>query len=214
MSIAEKFETIADRVYEKGKSDEHYNFWNVYQSNGKIISTGYTYAFYGHQWTDENYKPLYDIKVGSACNGIFLNSRITNTKVMIDISNSNIKVNTANMFENATKLSEIPLLKLKDDGSNNLNKNFNGCTALTTINFEGKIGRNVSFADCPLSVESLKNIIEHLMDYSGTENEFKYSVTFSSACLTMLEALDPETDPSPNGNSWVQYLDDIGWTNL
>lgn len=206
MSIAEKFETIADRVYEKGKSDEHYNFWYNYQNQGKIAS--YAYAFFGACWNDENYNPLYDIKVSGTCNGIFQQSRITNTKVMIDISNSNIKGNTANMFENATKLSEIPLLKLKDDGSNNLNRNFNGCEALTTINFEGKIGRDVSFADCPLSVESLKNIIGHLKDYSTDEsNKGKYTVTFNESCWGKLEA----SGTAPDGDTWGNYVIKLGW---
>lgn len=207
MSIAEKFEIIADAVYEKGKSDEHYNFWYNFQNQGETM-TSYTYAFYGAYWNDKNYNPLYDIKVSSSCNGIFQQSRITNTKVMIDISNSNIKGNTASMFEGATKLSEIPLLKLKDDGSNNLNKNFDGCTALTTINFEGKIGRNASFVDCPLSVASMKNSIAHLKDYSeDADNSGKYTLTFSEDCWKRLEA----SGASPDGDTWENYVIKLGW---
>lgn len=209
MSIAEKFETIADRVYEKGKSDEHYNFWYNYQNRGKTM-TSYTYAFFGACWNDKNYNPLYDIKVSSSCNGIFQQSRITNTKVMIDISDSNIKGNTASMFENATKLSEIPLLKLKDDGSNNLNRSFDGCEALTTINFEGKIGRNVSFADCPLSIESLKNIIGHLKDYSET-NTGTYSITLSSASKTILEEEGETAEYNGTACTWIKLIEFKGW---
>jgi hypothetical protein len=206
VSIAEKFETIADRVYEKGKSDEHYNFWHNFQNQG--YSGGYTYAFYGGNWTDKIYNPLYDIKVSSNCNGIFANSRITNTKVVIDLTADTLKSNTASMFEGAKKLVEIPLLKLKDDGSNNLNRNFDGCEALTTINFEGKIGRDVSFADCPLSVKSLKNIIEHLMDYSGNESgRGKYTLTFSDDCWKSLEA----SGAAPDGDTWENYVIKLGW---
>ena len=44
MSIAEKFEVIADAVYEKGKQDERSDFWDIYQKNGAQVSN-YTYAF-------------------------------------------------------------------------------------------------------------------------------------------------------------------------
>lgn len=86
---------------------------------------------------------------------------------------------------------------------------FTGCTALTTITVYGEIIRSVSFSDCPLTVASLKSIITHLKNYSGTSSEYAYTVIFSSACI---EALEAEGNTSPNGNSWLDYIDDLGWT--
>ena len=60
MSIAEKFEVIADEVYEKGKKDEYDKFWDVYQTNGK--RTGYDYGFSGYGFNFSNFYPKYDIR--------------------------------------------------------------------------------------------------------------------------------------------------------
>ena len=66
MSIAEKFEVIADEVYEKGKKDEHDKFWDAYQNNGN--RNYYPNGFRGNSgWTKDNFYPKYDIKpVGDA----------------------------------------------------------------------------------------------------------------------------------------------------
>lgn len=60
MSIAEKFEVIADEVYEKGKKDEHDKFWDAYQDYGK--RTSYNLAFGGYGFNFTNFYPKYDIK--------------------------------------------------------------------------------------------------------------------------------------------------------
>lgn len=64
MSIAEKFETIADEVYEKGKQSEYDRFWDVFQQNGN--RTKYNNAFGGSQWTPEIFKPKYPIRPTNA----------------------------------------------------------------------------------------------------------------------------------------------------
>ena len=56
MSIAEKFEVIADAVYEKGKKDEHDKLWDAFQDNG--TRTYYTNGFQGNQgWDKNNFYP-------------------------------------------------------------------------------------------------------------------------------------------------------------
>ena len=60
MSIAEKFEVIADEVYEKGKKDEYDKFWDNFQNYGK--RTNYSYAFQGHGFNNQNFYPKYDIR--------------------------------------------------------------------------------------------------------------------------------------------------------
>lgn len=61
MSIAEKFEVIADEVYEAGKKSEYDKFWDACQDYGN--RTYYSSGFAGNQgWTKDNFYPKYDIK--------------------------------------------------------------------------------------------------------------------------------------------------------
>ena len=70
MSIAEKFEVIADAVYEKGKKDEYDKFWDAFQDYGN--RTYYLSGFQGNQgWTKDNFYPKYDIKPVGNANQIF-----------------------------------------------------------------------------------------------------------------------------------------------
>ena len=66
MTIAEKITRAKadyDAVYEAGKQaggDNYYDtFWDLYQQNGN--RKNYEYAFGGNGWTDETFKPKYDI---------------------------------------------------------------------------------------------------------------------------------------------------------
>ena len=69
-SIAEKFEIIADAVYEEGKKDEYDKFWDACQDNGS--RTYYSSAFAGNQgWTKDNFYPKYDIKPEGNANQLF-----------------------------------------------------------------------------------------------------------------------------------------------
>ena len=65
MSVAEKFELIADEVYEAGQKSEYDRFWDAYQNKG--TRTNYWCAFAGMQWDKETFKPKYKIApVGSS----------------------------------------------------------------------------------------------------------------------------------------------------
>jgi hypothetical protein len=59
-----------------------------------------------------------------------------------------------------------------------------------------------------LSLESAKNIINALVDYSGTDNEFVYTVSLSEETQALLEA-DGAT--APNDKTWLEYAADKGW---
>ena len=87
---------------------------------------------------------------------------------------------------------------------------FESCNYLVDVSFEGEIGQNIKFSSSPLTVECMKHIISNLVNYAGTENEFVHKVTFTSACLAALEA---EGNTSPNGNTWLDYMTDLGWNH-
>lgn len=85
---------------------------------------------------------------------------------------------------------------------------FQNAIRLTDIKMSGVVACSINLQACPLNVESMKSVISALENYSGTDNEFKYTVSFSSNCLT---ALETEGNTSPNDNSWLEYIEDLGW---
>jgi hypothetical protein len=46
------------------------------------------------------------------------------------------------------------------------------------------------------------------VDYSGTEHEFKFTVSLTEQAQALLEA-DGAT--APNGKTWLEYAADKGW---
>lgn len=207
MSIAEKFETIADAVYQKGYEDGaggnngYYDtFWERYQNKNRV--TSYAYAFYSSRWRDEIYNPKYDI-IANNSNSVFNQSYVTDTLVDIDITAAG--GNTAGMFQ-YSKMEKIRKLIVNE--SNNYSKCFASCLELKEITFEGTIGTSISFADSPLTLKSMKNVIEHLKDYSEDEtNRGKYTLTFSDTCWGNLEASGTASD----GDTWKNYVIKRGW---
>ena len=152
MSIAEKFEVIADSVYEKGKEKERSDFWDVFQNKGKLNAfSSYQYAFsYGH-WTDNNYNPKYTISAGYSCSYMYyMATGITDTKVDINLqyATASVQVFRSSGLKTIRKLIVV--------AANTYNSWFAGCASLENITFEGVIGNDISFADCPLlTVESM-----------------------------------------------------------
>ena len=113
------------------------------------------------------------------------------------------------VFSNAKYLVTIDEWVIRDDGTNIFDRTFTGATALKNIKITGVIGRTISFSDCPLTIASLKNIISCLKNYKDTENEGKYTITFSSNCWAALE----ESGPAPNGSTWQDYVTStLGWS--
>lgn len=85
MSVADKLATIAaneKRVHEagieQGKQAEYDRFWDAYQENGK--RNFYQHGFANQGWTDETFKPKYDLILGNGYSGneMFKFSKITN----------------------------------------------------------------------------------------------------------------------------------------
>lgn len=169
-------------------------FWDLYQQNGNRLD--YSYAFAGHGWTDETFKPKYDIKP-RAIVYLFSATQITDlcklldeAGVVIDLSNTT----SISYFAQSTNLLQtIPTLNVQNvkslsyfiSGNNALrsiekvilnaegtqtfsNYSFNGNPLLEEIRFEGKIGNSIAFKESPLlSVASLQSIIDALKDVSG-----------------------------------------------
>lgn len=148
---------LADKigdVYEKGRK----SWWADFQQQGN--RKPWEYAFYGSQWTDKIYEPVCPFVVSNGY-GMFHLTAITDTKVPIELQNSDVL--TTNMFY-TSKLVTIRLLKVKE--SNTFKNNmFSSATALVNITFEGVIANTLTMGACSkLSKESILSIFSCLSD--------------------------------------------------
>lgn len=210
MSLADKLIEIQRNVpevynagIEAGAQAEYDRFWDAIQANGtKKLYQG---AFRDAGWTDEVFRPKYDIvPEGSYCiYQTFANSGIVDLKGCLErqgvkmdfskITNWNgapfqwSKIETFPVLDcsncTATNMSyanfakHIDMFILKADGSTTTN--FAGCVSLKYIRFGGVIGTAINFAESKnLSLASIEDIISHL---STTTNGL--SVTLSLAAV-------------------------------
>ena len=192
MSIGEKFEAIADEVYEAGKKSQYDEFWDNFQDYGK--RTIYVRTF-GYNWNDVNFKPKYDMIVTGSLQYAFAYSDITDIAARLEECNVKFDTTKATSFSEmiiVSKVTRLPELNtygvtgfarafvganlvtidkliLKEDGSQTFNNTFQGDSKLENIEIEGKIGNDISFSNSSkLTYESLMSIISALKDYSGT----------------------------------------------
>lgn len=222
MALEDKLIEIAEneqKVYEAGKDAYYDFFWDEFQKNGTL--TFYGNAFSGYGWTDEIFKPKYPIvtnPVTNRTNGMFVYSRLT--KIMTPLYFYDTNSNST--FSNCSKL-----IKIGDDTGggiwqtrNRINtENFAGCYILEEIRYldynekgeyvPTEIGNGIDFVSCKvLSMDSVKNIISHLANYTGTSEEGKYTITFHSDVKARIEALE---ELAPSGNTWLDEISERGW---
>lgn len=216
-----------NEVYEKGVDDEYNRFWDIYQANGE--RNNYNYAFYNSWWTDESFKPKYDIK-STYGEMIFYGSSITDLvkslkdhQVTLDLSKAKsmyrtfMNTDTITLpeldFSNADSLSNtfraskvvtIPKMIITNKCTSFKNP-FQTCTALQTLIIEGEIaGSGLDFSDCTkLTTVSLLSILTALSKDSSlaTGN----SITFSTKHKTTIEA---DTECAAQ----LQLAKNAGWT--
>lgn len=177
--MVEAVDEVYDAGYEKGKAEGGGNdFWDKYQEYGE--RRNYRNAFSGTGWTDELFKPKYDIIVYNSPNNynIFTHSSITNLKklledagVVLDISRCSYiaslfeesmittvgelnftGANNIVAFTRAMRLQSVDKVILSNTVTQNFTSNsFMGCSALTHIIFEGTIrGSGMNMKDSPL----------------------------------------------------------------
>lgn len=218
--------------FEAGKQAERSDFWDDFQDNGK--RTSYMHAF--RSWTDRMFKPKYNITLTGDASGMFHGATISNLKqrlqdcgIVLDtygattmnalFQNSRIThlptIDTRSCgsfsytFYNMIVLKEFEKLILKEDGSQKVTASpFGNLHNLEKIVIEGKFGASITFAQSlKLTVNSAKNIIDALKNYVGTDDEGKHSLKLHEDVWNALEA----SGASPNGNTWKEYVTDLGW---
>ena len=159
MSIAEKFEVVADAAYEKGRQAQYDEFWDVFQDYGnKCNIMRYKYAYRG--FTDANYFPKYPIYTRDAY-WMFAESKITDTKVPIILESDTTAAALDGTFRWCINLKTIKELNV--DEKTLLTGAFYQCTALENIVITGVVGTNIDFANSSkLTSASVDSIIRAL----------------------------------------------------
>lgn len=206
--MAKKIMGISGGDYSKGYQDARQSFWHALQQGGN--RTNYEAFFLGSYWTDNSFKPIYDLNP-TAVKQMFYSSPITNLKqLLIDCG---VVLNTSKadyftqMFQQA-KVTHLPIIDMSNATNvtqfcsytpvveiekiishKNIpwNNSFFQCSELTEIRFEGEIGSNgLSFADSKkLSRESLLSIVNALKDFSA-ENTIINDLTLTQETPSIL----------------------------
>lgn len=225
-------------VYEAGRQAEYDAFWDAFQNEGKPMSWG-SYTFGGTWWNDKTFNPKYDIITGAgAATYYFLNNRVTNLRDKIDRRGLKLDVITGKtasiqgLFEgcssveapdfdsgtitdmsslcyNCTKMHTVPRLNMTK--CTKAGAMFYKAEALRNITFEGTIPISISFSYSPLTVESMKSIITHLKDYTGTESEFVYTVTFKTSAFSALEEEGATAEYNGVACTWAELIGFLKW---
>lgn len=225
-----------EAVYNKGFEAGERDVWNVIQQGGVPKSYYYAFFeqnITNPKWTDETFKPIYDF-ICTNCNAMFRGTGITDLPALLERRGIILDTSRSTDFSNfvayskfithigiidttsasglgdafrANWLVTIDKLILKNDGSQALVRTFQDADSLVNITIEGVIGKDIDLSYSPLSVDSTKSVILHLMNFNGTGNEFTKLVKFSNACWNALEA----DSTAPSGDSWKYYVNSLGW---
>ena len=205
MSIADKLTQIAENeqaVFEAGKKSEYDTFWDAYQDNGN--RTEYTYVFAGVGWTQDLFKPKYDI-IPTIQQGMFSYSKIVDIRpqtIGVDVdfskctsfyylcSNSTIKyigvvdcssaqsASLSYIFSSAKELVSVEKVIMPEmDSAGFADKSFENAKKLEHIRIEGVIRRSTNLSwSVVLKKESITSIVQALSDTAEGQ-----TITFSQA---------------------------------
>lgn len=212
MSIADKFEVIADEVYSKGLTEGEAQgrqaacdeFWDTLQNNGAL--TNYTLMFANPNWTDNIFNPKHNFVSSTFYRCWYSADKITRIPKILDGSNASTVTGFNQAFYGMNNLVKIEKIISRKEAP--WTNTFESCIRLAEVQFDGVVGRDIDLSDTKvLTAESMKSLINVLADYS-IDNPHTYTVSFSSNCWTRLEA----DSAAPNGKTWKDYVYDVkGW---
>ena len=186
-------------VFEAGKKTGYDAFWDAFQDYGN--RTDYQVAF-SRGFPMEAYNPKYDLQ--GNVNSVFGMGKIIDAKVKILNATDITQMGRYNSV-----LARIPELNMMEStviGSDN--NPFLGATKLSELIMTGVLAKSIIFSSCPLNADSVRSIISCMKDFSGTDKEYSFTITFKSSSFSKLEA---EDSTSPHGNTWAEYIDDLKW---
>lgn len=252
MSIAEKQATISEnnviiaqnvaKVYKAGQDNgmqtEYDKFWDSYQDNG---NRGYYYmGFAGYGWTDETFKPKYDIK-GNAHSSMFYNARITDLVKILEESgitlDSSSCTDISSMFAYST-ITHAPVVSAKAVWSiNNANNVFNNATKLISVEkfifVQTGVKKTCTYTNIFNNCTSLRDIefegevyrsldltasplsvdsMKSLISCLGDYSTENTGVYTIGFSETCWAALEADST-APDGGTWRDYVTNLGWLN-
>lgn len=192
ITLDDAFITLESNGYESGKKAEYDAFWDAYQENGN--RNNYPYAFYNVGWTDITYNPKYNITIYGNAYALFNGSKVTDTKVDIDISTC---TQTGAMFYNS-QMRTIRKLIVSPTTVFFANS-FQHCENLENITFEGTIDSDISFPQSrKLSADSVQSIVDALQDLTGQTAK---TITFHKE---MESKVTPDQKCAIDAKNWTQ----------
>lgn len=113
-------------------------------------------------------------------------------------------------FRDCEQLESIKVIRAAEGAGASFNIAFYRCFALKNIGFEGVISVDISFAQSPLTLESIISILTHLKDYSAdTANKGKYTLTLKDTCKTLMAQQGAMVELG--GKTYDAYIADKGW---
>ena len=220
-----------NEVYEAGKQAEYDAFWDMVQLGGERTYYSRGFMYWGWEIADPKYKvttTAADYLFGQNKNLKTINAEkfdLSNNGENIDMSGicrecSSLEVfpdlgaqrisSIASAFLNASKLHTIEIIRFQRITSIGTTT-FNGCNSLRNITTEGSIGGAMNFSSSPLTVDSMKNIVLHLYDYTGTSYEYKYTVTFKTSAFEALEAEGATAEYNGTPCTWAELIGFLKW---
>ena len=152
------------------------NNGNWFFSDNKITSVKKALAIHNVNFDTKNLTGL----------SYAFNNLITTDLPELDFSKVKDTKRFDNGFKNNANLITVDKIMLTENWTSisSFGNFMAGNSKLENVIFEGVIPATISFSSSPLSVESIKNIITHLKDYSGTDNE--YTITFNGVAFCAL----------------------------
>ncbi|MBR4078561.1 MAG: hypothetical protein IKK17_08125 [Oscillospiraceae bacterium] len=188
----------------EGKQTEYDRFWDAYQENGN--RTNYEHSFRGTGWTQETFRPKYNLILSGSNISVFQNmgfvgdlaQRLEDLGVTLDTSRATV---LSSLFNSATDITRIGVIDISNAPNSNavfayfkghtidkviVTENnmwdfqFQTCTYLENLTIEGAIGKsglNLQWST-KLSKASITSVVNAL---SRTTSGL--SVTFSETAV-------------------------------
>ena len=237
--IAENIPKVKQQGYDEGRTKEWSDFWDVFQDYGNRTAYQVAfYRNWNNETFKPKYdiKPTECSQMFqySKISGDF-REILKECNVVLDTSKSAYMQNAFDncqlithlpeiSFESATlydtrvngtfvacyALQHIDKVILPTEKHQPMNNTFQSCKNLTHLRIGGVIGNNFNVSWSPLDLDSVKDIILHLKDYS-TENTGAYTLTLKDECKARLA---PDTDAVEFKGQYYTYLGLItakGW---
>ncbi|MBQ8765120.1 MAG: hypothetical protein IJZ12_04280 [Clostridia bacterium] len=235
-----------NEVYEAGKRKEWSDFWDAYQNYGQ--RDNYRYGFYffysstdpEHFWTDENFKPKYDIKPNNIAEHMFDACGFTDLKGILEkqgvVLDTSSATNLQYAFANCTYLTRVPVIDVsKSKNANVIQYLFQFCNSLEYVEkliIPSTVDTSFFsvFNGCyKLKEVRIEGVIATSISFTGTKYLSVESMKSVISCLknyagttkehtytvtfkaVVFEALEALGETPPSGNTWAEHIDNLKW---